>query len=330
MNYRIFHRKWPSAKRYMWFNMLAELLCMVPLLVLFGIAQPNTWRTKMWQIGYENGWNSDPRMILYAHANYRPLPKIPFVWSQSLTDFNVALTLVSLFSLIVRMVLFIMKVYYPLVALIFNIILTALWTTSILTDFNVALTLVSLFSLIVRMVLFIMKVYYPLIALIFNIILAALWTTSMYGQMGPDHADPERPSNIAWYITRSCAPAGGRHNAEKSCRLAKASFAVTVLMLAVVLVNLGMAVWGMWPTEDDKHPHRKNSRWDDDSDDDDDDDNVESDRSSPVKTGGQWEMASMAGGKGPASPRVMVQPYTPRTMAFQTLDRKLPLRQQYG
>ncbi|EGY15697.1 hypothetical protein HYQ45_002194 [Verticillium longisporum] len=282
MNYRIFHRKWPSAKRYMWFNMLAELLCMVPLLVLFGIAQPNTWRTKMWQIGYENGWNSDPRMILYAHANYRPLPKIPFVWSQSLTDFNVALTLVSLFSLIVRMVLFIMKVYYPLIALIFNIILTA------------------------------------------------LWTTSMYGQMGPDHADPERPSNIAWYITRSCAPAGGRHNAEKSCRLAKASFAVTVLMLAVVLVNLGMAVWGMWPTEDDKHPHRKNSRWDDDSDDDDDDDNVESDRSSPVKTGGQWEMASMAGGKGPASPRVMVQPYTPRTMAFQTLDRKLPLRQQYG
>ncbi|CRK39240.1 hypothetical protein BN1708_001536 [Verticillium longisporum] len=282
MNYRIFHRKWPSAKRYMWFNMLAELICMVPLLVLFGIAQPNTWRTKMWQIGYENGWNSDPRMILYAHANYRPLPKIPFVWSQSLTDFNVALTLVSLFSLIVRMVLFIMKVYYPL------------------------------------------------IALIFNIILAALWTTSMYGQMGPDHADPERPSNIAWYITRSCAPAGGRHNAEKSCRLAKASFAVTVLMLAVVLVNLGMAVWGMWPTEDDKHPHRKNSRWDDDSDDDDDDDNVESDRSSPVKTGGQWEMASMAGGKGPASPRVMVQPYTPRTMAFQTLDRKLPLRQQYG
>ncbi|EEY21113.1 conserved hypothetical protein [Verticillium alfalfae VaMs.102] len=283
MNYRIFHRKWPSAKRYMWFNMLAELICMVPLLVLFGIAQPNTWRTKMWQIGYENGWNSDPRMILYAHANYRPLPKIPFVWSQSLTDFNVALTLVSLFSLIVRMVLFIMKVYYPLVALIFNIILTA------------------------------------------------LWTTSMYGQMGPDHADPERPSNIAWYITRSCAPAGGRHNAEKSCRLAKASFAVTVLMLAVVLVNLGMAVWGMWPTEADKHPHRKNSRWGDDSDDEDDeDDNVESDRSSPVKTGGQWEMASMAGGKGPASPRVMVQPYTPRTMAFQTLDRKLPLRQQYG
>ncbi|CRK25707.1 hypothetical protein BN1723_013670 [Verticillium longisporum] len=90
-----------------------------------------------------------------------------------------------------------------------------------------------------------------------------------------------------------------------------------------------MAVWGMWPTETDKHPHRKNSRWGEDSDDeDDDDDNVESDRSSPVKTGGQWEMASMAGGKGPASPRVMVQPYTPRTMAFQTLDRKLPLRQQ--
>ncbi|KAM0329208.1 hypothetical protein ACHAQA_004507 [Verticillium albo-atrum] len=282
MNYRIFHRKWPSAKRYMWFAMLAELICMIPLLVLFGIAQPNTWRTKMWQIGYDHGWNSDPRMILYAHANYRPLPNIPFVWSQSLTDFNVALTLVSLFSLIIRMVLFIMKVYFPLIALLFNIALTGLWTTSV------------------------------------------------YGQMGPDHADPERPSNVAWYITRSCDVAGGRYNAVKSCRLAKSSFAVTVLMLAVVLVNLGIAIWGMWPVEADKHPRRKGFHNDDDSDDEDDGDNT--DRSSPVdpKTAGQWEMASMAGGKGPASPRVMVQPYTPRTMAFQTLDRKLPLRQQYG
>ncbi|CRK25709.1 hypothetical protein BN1723_013672 [Verticillium longisporum] len=71
MNYRIFHRKWPSAKRYMWFNMLAELICMVPLLVLFGIAQPNTWRTKMvWTIkepvgvcGLITPWNFPAAMV---------------------------------------------------------------------------------------------------------------------------------------------------------------------------------------------------------------------------------------------------------------------------
>lgn len=66
----------------MWLLMLVELLSLIPLLVLHGIAQPDTWRTTMWQVGYDHGWNSDPRMILYAYANYRPLPKIPMVWSQ--------------------------------------------------------------------------------------------------------------------------------------------------------------------------------------------------------------------------------------------------------
>lgn len=52
----------------------------------------------------------------------------------------------------------------------------------------------------------------------------------------------------------------------------------------------------------------------------DDDDDVST--SSEPKEGGMWEMHSM---KGPLSPRVM--PYTPRTQAFHTLDRQLPLRQ---
>lgn len=62
--------------------MIAELAGTVPMLVLFGIAQPDLYRTKMWQVGYDNGFNSNPKMILYAYANHRPLPNIPFVWSQ--------------------------------------------------------------------------------------------------------------------------------------------------------------------------------------------------------------------------------------------------------
>lgn len=82
MKYRILHRNW-RVRRPVYYLMIAELAGVVPMLVLMGIAQPNWFRTRFWQIGYENGWNSNPNMVLYAYANYEPLPTIPFVWSQT-------------------------------------------------------------------------------------------------------------------------------------------------------------------------------------------------------------------------------------------------------
>ncbi len=67
----------------MWWAMLFELIGLVPILVLFGIEQPDLYRTKFWQIGFDNKLNSNPNMVLYAYANHRPLPTIPFVWSQT-------------------------------------------------------------------------------------------------------------------------------------------------------------------------------------------------------------------------------------------------------
>lgn len=60
-----------------------ELIGLVPILVIFGIAQPDMYRTDMWRIGFENKLNSNPNMILYAYANYRPLPTVPLIWSQT-------------------------------------------------------------------------------------------------------------------------------------------------------------------------------------------------------------------------------------------------------
>ena len=54
----------------------------VASLALFGIASPDLYRTGLWKDGGLNGFNSDPDEILYAYANYRPIPKIPLVWSQ--------------------------------------------------------------------------------------------------------------------------------------------------------------------------------------------------------------------------------------------------------
>ncbi|KAF6832000.1 hypothetical protein CMUS01_07117 [Colletotrichum musicola] len=263
MAYKILHRKW-LLRPVMWTLFPLELAGLVPLLVLFGIAQPDLYRSKLWEVGHAYGFNSDPRMILYAYANYEPLPTVPFVWSRTLTDFNVALSVITLFLLLAKLVAFIMKFWFPL------------------------------------------------LAVVINVCMVAMYTVSVYGQMGPDHADPAHPSSVAWYIAKSC-DYGRRFRAEKSCQLAKGTFAVTVYMLFLFVVSLGVAAYVCLPNRWDKVDEEKEEESD----------------GSPVefaKEGREWEMTGGIG-KGPASPRVGVVPYTPRTMAFHTLDRKLPLRQ---
>lgn len=78
----IMKRKWKFPKVIIWLNVI-ELAGTVAALVMFGIADPDLYRTNLWQIGYDNGFNSSPDEVLYAYANYRPLPKIAFVWSQT-------------------------------------------------------------------------------------------------------------------------------------------------------------------------------------------------------------------------------------------------------
>lgn len=250
MAYRFFFREW-RLKKIMWWIMIAELAGTVSALVMFGIAQPDAYRTTMWKVGFLNHFNSNPNMILYAYANHRPLPKIPFVWSQTLTNFNVAISVLSLFVLLAKLISFIMKVYYPVIGVFASFAMTALYATSV------------------------------------------------YGQAGPDYADSRYPSPVAWYIRKSCDPARP-WNAYKSCQLAKGSFAVTVYLLFIYVVMLGLAINSMIPRKDDK-------MLDEEEDD------------SP-KTDKHYEMM-------PATPR-QPMPFTPRTQAFHTLDRKLPFRQQ--
>lgn len=73
------------------------------------------------------------------------------------------------------------------------------------------------------------------------------------------------------------------------------------------LLNLGFAAYAMWP-------NKANDVTDDED---------EGEMSADSKDARKWEMQSM---KSPLSARAM--PYTPRTQAFHTLDRQLPLRAQ--
>lgn len=117
-NYRWFKRQWTAvSKKAMWYLIPLELVALVPCLVIFALAQPDLYRTDLWQIGFNNGLNSNPNMIVYAYANYQPLPHVPLVWSQVLTDLNVAISVISLFVLLTRLILLIMHVWYPIMAL---------------------------------------------------------------------------------------------------------------------------------------------------------------------------------------------------------------------
>ena len=64
----------------MWVLIALEVPLVISILALFGIADPNTYRTKLWQNGSDQGFNSNPNEILYAYANYQPI-HVPVVWS---------------------------------------------------------------------------------------------------------------------------------------------------------------------------------------------------------------------------------------------------------
>jgi hypothetical protein len=88
-----------------------------------------------------------------------------------------------------------------------------------------------MFVLLVKCSMFILHVWYPILSTVANLPIVVLWIVSVYGQMGPDHSDPRYPSNIAWYISKSCSYAPP--SAHGYCLQAKGAFAVSVFMLYV-------------------------------------------------------------------------------------------------
>jgi hypothetical protein len=99
-----------------------------------------------------------------------------------------------------------------------------------LTDYNVAISVVSLFILLAKMIATIMKVYYPIFGTIISLCLTALYAVSVYGQAGPDYADPRYPSPAPWHLRIGCKLAEP-YNVVKTCRMVQGTLGVTVFML---------------------------------------------------------------------------------------------------
>ncbi|KAI9682359.1 MAG: hypothetical protein M1817_000413 [Caeruleum heppii] len=110
---------------------IVEFCSTVAALALFGIAAPDLYRTRLWKDGALNGFNSNPNVIVYAYANYRPVPKVPMVWSSFLTNWNLVISVLSTFILLVKVVMSVMHLWHPLLSLFVHIGLTAIWAVSV-------------------------------------------------------------------------------------------------------------------------------------------------------------------------------------------------------
>lgn len=81
--------------------------------------------------------------------------------------------------------------------------------------------------------MFVLRVWIPLLSAIVHAALLALYAYSVHAQTAPDTIDPEHQNRGApWYIRKSCSVAHNKNNIGY-CKQAKASFAVTLLLLYV-------------------------------------------------------------------------------------------------
>lgn len=78
--YAAIPRQWKFPKAIIYLFGI-ELVFEIAALALYGIAQPDLYRTRLWQEGSDHGWNSNPNSIIYAYANHRPV-HTPLPWSQ--------------------------------------------------------------------------------------------------------------------------------------------------------------------------------------------------------------------------------------------------------
>ncbi|KAI9724892.1 MAG: hypothetical protein M1812_000168 [Candelaria pacifica] len=237
----------------------------VAVLALYGIAAPDLYRTKLWQDGADNGFNSNPSQVIYSYANYQPVSKTPLVWSSFLTNYNVVIAVLSMFLMLVKGIMFITRVFPPLLSVLVHAALTALYAFSV------------------------------------------------HAQVSKDLNDPKHPQNgPPWYLTKSCSVSFKPANVGY-CQQAKATFAVTVIVLALFAINTILAIYNTIPSKEQKLARHASS-------DSGEEGNMKDSPDSDISNRQQWEMQNV-----PRAPRTpgttggMKSPMTPRTQAFNTL-----------
>ncbi|KAI1382928.1 uncharacterized protein F4822DRAFT_421590 [Hypoxylon trugodes] len=117
--------------------LVVEFVLAITTMSLLCCAYPEQFRKTLWEIGGENGWNSNPRLRIYFYANYEKPPEIPLVWDQRLSESNLAISILSTVICLARMVMIYSSVT-PCFSCFWNamndVLLSGFWVYSIVAQ----------------------------------------------------------------------------------------------------------------------------------------------------------------------------------------------------
>jgi hypothetical protein len=199
--------KWRLSK-FLIALMALELPLTVACLVLFGIADGDTYRTKLWQNGYDKGFNSPPNEILYDYANYRT-PHVPLIWSS---------LYVSLHHL------------RGMEPISWRMGWEDVLTRSSMVQFNIVISVFSMFLLLVKSTMYVLHAWVPLLSVFVHALELVLYAVALRNQSMPDMSDPTHPNpGLAWYLSKGCSYAEtGNYG---FCMQMRAAYGVTCVMV---------------------------------------------------------------------------------------------------
>lgn len=186
-----------------------------------------------------------------------------------------------------------------------------------ITNYNLVIAVLSMFFMLIKGIMYMLHVLPPIVSVVLHLVLIILYAVAVSIQASSDTSDPRHPQNgPAWYITKSCSVAHNRNNIGY-CQQAKATFACFVAMLGVFSIYFLLSAWSCIPSkaqieEYEEKKRQKKLRWA----------HLDEPDARSANSGYQHHT--------PDTPGVQfgMSPYTPRTLAFNTLGgtEDLPLR----
>lgn len=190
-----------------------------------------------------------------------------------------------------------------------------------ITDYNVVISVLSMFILLVKSIMYILHVFPPVLSVLVHALLIALYTVSVDYQASSDTTDPQHPQRgPPWYITKSCSVTKNK-SLVGYCQQAKASFACTCAMLGVFVIYFGFAVWSCFPSKKQREEYAEQRR-------------IKAEKWAKFDSVEESTTGEATFYPVPDTPgtQVMMNPVTPRTMAFNTLGgtKDLPLRNHFS
>ncbi|KAF1947201.1 hypothetical protein EJ02DRAFT_365308 [Clathrospora elynae] len=123
------------------------------------------------------------------------------------------------------------------------------------TQYHLVIGVTCMFFYLVKSTLWLLKVFFPIISLLLHTALLILWAYGLHIQTSPDTIDPERMNKGApWYITKSCNIVEDKQ-IRAYCMQAKASFAVSIVMVAIYSFFVIISIYSLIPTTAQKQSH---------------------------------------------------------------------------